>query len=527
MNYDDGHDGHGNTGGGQVFGFKSMLYSHGEIATFGEIGDDNTYTWEAQGTVIPASLVSGQENNIFCKVAAFKKRQTTQLNILNRGSLWDKDIDNTEISSAYYGYLGWPWREIQGQPISQGAVSNLVGLTEINITPNPNSYTISGRLHYAPLNIDINYCFDLFTRILESDIADPQYVPGSEAQPLPWSYYKSINYNILLSITPVGCLYLHGIGNPYMAPIWNAINTKNISSNSLKDFILGGDIFRSEINYTTLHSLVNDQLEYVYVELVDSGMQGYPPIYPAEPNTNINGPNGPIMRNLNVETDYIMSVFEQYNSTTHGITAYNSGSIQSNCFDITPNIMVVSDNVKVCPNNTKDGVWHVDTSAIPHKASWVSNNDIPVCVIPCEGYVGKQYITPQIAGHLKIGCASPRKNPEYMGLGPSGFTTFIPEKFAMSLSGVLMYPYTPCLIMKSIGGTIDTMEDGNNDADASGGLHYISTGRMMGVNEGNINGMASQVTQQSQDWGADDDQPTHHTEPITPGNISDPTIIEP
>lgn len=502
----------GNSYDHQVFGFANRAqYKETENFVYADI--NNNHTWEAQGIVSPTSIVSSESNtnNIFCKVVGFKT--SVESVVKNRGNLWYNDIDNINVGTTqgriYLGYLGWPWRTVAGPEMAQGSVTNINKVAENALTPAAENYTINGRLHYAPLGIDVDYFFDLFTRIIESDIAEPKMAfsntPLAPHEPYPTNRYKAINYDVRFAMTPVGCLYIgKNSSEKYLSSIWNAINTKNMDGDSLKDYILRGNSIgvidaiklTTPQDYTMLYPLVSGKNSYVYSESLHTNEETSEfTIDPVEPNTNINGPTGIIMSDTNINTDYIISAFDRLlNGSAVG---YDSGDIESNCFDITPNIMVVSNNAKVCPNNSKNGVWTIDATVSPKQASWKSNEAIPVCVVPYEGYVGDTQINSGNAGKLKIGCASPRSADANIVQG-------IPQKYEMSLSGLLMYPYTPCLIVKGNNNYIDTMADGNNDA-SIGGQHYISTGRMMGMSEGNINGMASQITQQGHTW---DDNPS-------------------
>jgi hypothetical protein len=208
--------------------------------------------------------------------------------------------------------------------------------------------------------------------------------------------------------------------------------------------------------------------------------------------------------------------------------------LRANYFDITPSLRIVENNVKICPNNVCNGTWRWNTGET--EIQWESAEPVPYVVIPYEGYVGSQFCAAQYPGYLKIGCGN-FKPDDGDGNG-----------YPVTLNGVLMYPFTPCMIMMTPstatpssgsgasgkendsenGGTsgkedgiglnnglsivgsggkgvskgsdsdsiiqyvIDAIPDAQNDA-LSGGAHLLSNGRML-VTDGQVSGMITMIS---------------------------------
>ena len=421
----------GNTGDDDIFNFGSSSNSD-----YNSVWAENNVDWQ---------------NGVSIRLGALGSVQG-----IRRGGKANLDIDADQGGSVV---------ETSLREATNGAVSCITQFMD-NINDDlTDNYTISGKIHYAPLNKDINYCFDIFSRILELDA-------GGWVQRI----HQSTTYKTIIRLTPVGCLYFTEDGNRYMTPIWNALNTQNIGLTTIYSISrlnrigrIGGIVLsddQKETHYTVLFPLIQDTVEGTWIYDVDESI-----------NVPVNGPTGIISSGNNLDSDYMVSIFDYRNQ--QGIQPYNTNTIETTYFDMTHTMMVASDNLKICPNNAEDGVWTLQGN---HRVYWTSNNPVVVSVIPYEGFIGDVDMSSN-QGAMKLGCGSPRVGT---------------NKPSISLQGLLMFPYTPCIITKADSQEIDRMNDTYNDA-SRGGQYYISTGRMMGVTGGKIAGMASQVSKQTGD----------------------------
>ena len=255
-------------------------------------------------------------------------------------------------------------------------------------------------------------------------------------------------------------------------------------------------------------------------------------------NSNaINGSQSVILSGEDIESQYIIGLFDNPILKPTGketIEVLTVNDLRANYFDITPSLRIVENNVKICPNNVCNGTWRWNTGET--EIQWESAEPVPYVVIPYEGYVGSQFCAAQYPGYLKIGCGN-FKPDDGDGNG-----------YPVTLNGVLMYPFTPCMIMMTPstatpssgsgasgkendsenGGTsgkedgiglnnglsivgsggkgvskgsgsdsiiqyvIDAIPDAQNDA-LSGGAHLLSNGRML-VTDGQVSGMITMIS---------------------------------
>ena len=258
------------------------------------------------------------------------------------------------------------------------------------------------------------------------------------------------------------------------------------------------------------------------------------------PSNVINGPQSVILFGEDIDSQYIIGLFDNPNGDT--IECLSVENLKTNYFDITPSLRFVENNVKICPNNVYRGTWkwNDNESAI----QWESAEPVPVVIIPYEGYIGALDAS-RYRGYAKVGCGN-FKSGENSGGQP------------ITLDGVLMYPFTPCVIMMTprtrtsvvsavadgaqgkegdedgystgvivvqgnasgnqysrdgfigSGGAyvIDAINDNQNDAlGGNNGQHLLSNGRMM-VTDGQISGMTTMIRQKPPvvpvNWGTID-----------------------
>lgn len=361
-----------------------------------------------------------------------------------------------------------------------------------------NDYSIHGKINYAPYNMNIEYYFDLFTRIFELDYSSwKTYTNDSNTY-----FCNEMNFNILLDIVPMGfvsCKY----GTPqreYHAPIWNAINVNNEGSNSIRSNIFV--ISSSSHQFFPSQSTDENELYTIDNSLISNK---FTKSYTQESSTNtINGPQSTILNGENIISQYIIGVFDCPIATTGNnrigcITPENC--LQANYFDITPSLRMVENNIKVCPNNLNMGVWKLNSSG--NAIEWKLAEPIPLSIIPYEGYIGS-YNASNNAGKVKIGCCNFKSASTSDG-SPVVF------------NGILIYPFTPCLIMNPL--TAQSITDSQNDANF-GGSHKISHARMMGITDGSVLGTItmtnnSNSTDVPADWSGSMDQPTTNN-PVNP-----------
>lgn len=357
-----------------------------------------------------------------------------------------------------------------------------------------NNYAIHGVINYAPYSLNIEYYFDLFTRIFETDYSSwKTYSNDADTY-----FCNNMDFNIFLNIVPVGfvcCKY----GTPqreYHAPIWNAINVNNEGSKSIRSnifaldnnmdilttvfdssssfnpstFIINGhtlfDISQSnsgETLYTTDNALISNKFSKAYSQETAGGV--------------INGPQTVIMNGENVFSQYLLGVFDCPNTSTgtDRINCISFDLLGANYFDITPSLRMVENNIKICPNNLNMGTWESNSNgrAIAFKLA----EPIPLSIIPYEGYIGSYQVSGGNEGKVKIGCCNFKSSSNANGE-------------AVVFNGLLVYPFTPCIIMNPSND--QSINDSQNDA-YTGGSHKISHGRMMGVTDGSISGMITML----------------------------------
>ena len=425
-------------------------------------------------------------------------------------------------------------KETQG---TSGAVQGLIKLKESHSEyADINKYGVHGKLYYAPLNdeVEINYAFDFFARVFEFNDS----VWNKKTNTSDWTFtLKSIKYNSALTVTPVGCIQIRNqYDNKFhMIPIWPAVNIKDVGSsdivlNQVEDVNSGGGSGSivprrsisggitpitlvpansigndSETTYKSIliNPLINGSFSKTYtpnitdaltpvsgnsVDVTTLSVASNDDEDDDNPTTSLNGPIGNIIVGKNIESNYIMGIFDRKIGTPDLDDDYMEGkscdNIKTTFFDLTPNMRVVSNNVKVCPNNVKDGTWNI----VNNEAVWESAHEVPVVILPREGMIEGLALN----GGLKIGVGNYQEAED----AP-----------AISLKGVLMYPYTSCLVMinKTPSGDIiyNCIPDGADDSVENtsapaqdrehAGHHYISSGRMMGVSNGEVAGMATRV----------------------------------
>lgn len=414
-----------------------------------------------------------------------------------------------------------------------------------DMTPDTNNYSINGSIRYSPENIDISYSFDFLIRILEQAIRPPYF--DKDSHNVQWCRVNTIDFTTIVSGTPIGCLYFteSGSTNPYMVPIWNAFYTKNKSMDAYYNRLLTSTTTPPFINpiepnwqrYTLVNYLFKN--EYTYTGTRNNSLSNSSGIIivaeTGDLDASLDGPVGDIISQSDIETPHMISLFERYLNDTDGVEGkILPGPIKTSYFDFTPNIMVVSNNVKVCPNNIDEGWFGISGSGSSRHAYWQSHKPLNLGIIPYEGVIGTQDLSsPSYRGRIKAGVCS--------AWGEE--SSSVSQKRPFTLLGVLRYPFTPCLILKTYEGSqgyeapgmIDEYDDAPNTS-----KHYIETSRMMGINTGDIMGMATSEVESSQNtsqWNAatvtpvtpdtdpidddsGDDTPLAPITPVGPGNIT-------
>lgn len=366
--------------------------------------------------------------------------------------------------------------------------SNGTGDSRYGTPLDPSEYTISGELYYAPLGKTLNYYFDMFTRIFEND-ATSWVMESSSTTNRPCSC-TGITYNINLNVTPVGFVKAVNGDYTYYSPIWNNFNVRNEVSNSIgniknsKEFAAehASSIIK-EIKVAVLNAFIN----HSYHQTLQS--------------TSINGPKGNIITGQDINSNYNLGVFstlfDNSNSLYSPVWNTEDGQeLNTSCFDITKSLVMVENNVKVCPNNVKDGTWIVQGHNIPenNEYGWVADTPVPYIVIPHSGFISTQGVGYNSNNEyfVLVGCGNikPYSQNETQGT-------------PITFNGLLTYPYTPCVITRSSDNKIPSMRDLYNDTkyqnDSTQGRHYIRTGRLMGVSEGDIIGIATRISTSSSD----------------------------
>lgn len=448
---------------------------------FGVVHDHTDYSTQGNPVVKANTIQNFSDIGLRTGVTGFNENNrdagsTISVNkdingALVRNVAWNRILGITIQGDSMY-YDG-----VQGQ----GAVNCLVQLLgDPTQGIDTGNYSVSGKLHYAPAgDIEINYCFDLFTRILETDQSIWKKIENTDSV----SYKcNRINYNILLNITPVGCIQARHNGYNYMAPIWNAVNVGDIESTT----IYYDQILTREKQSAVINPMISNTCRFAGTR--DNTLQ-----------STINGPTGDIISSGVDKSQYILGIFDR--KTEDGIEGITLPNISTKFFDLTNNMRIVSNNVKVCPNNIQDGSCEMAGVSGNESMGWVSFKEVPVVVIPREGNIEDR----DMDGKVKIGCGNIQDH-------------------AISVQGMLVYPYTSCLIMLDDEGNAFEVNDLYNDAqgNAPAGYHFISTGRMMGVTNGEVSGMSTRVSVDEQlpsDWDDDstipEDEETEEADPIT------------
>lgn len=366
----------------------------------------------------------------------------------------------------------------------QGCVQSLSHKADSSANIDTSRYDITGIIYYAPLNITLDYCFDFFARLLELDVSNWKLNPNTAIN--QWRV-DSVTFNMGLYVTPVGCVRATHNGSSYLAPIWNAINVNDVGNKSIRSNInkpgmnLPGGLLGRTYKSIGINPLIYDEYSGISDDLRHNSNGG----------NLVNGPNGNIMMGDNVKSQYLISIFDKKaDISDHYIDCLPTPPLTTKYFDLTPNMRVVSDNVKVCPANVYDGSWKQDSDG---RLGWEANEELPIAIIPYEGVI-ESFNGNNQPGHLKIGCCNFQTQDANNNSVPP-----------MTLQGVLIYPYTACLVMLGPGGTEqeksmaikDMFNDAINNPISSiqgiQGHHFISSGRMMGVTNGEVSGMATRV----------------------------------
>ena len=377
--------------------------------------------------------------------------------------------------------------------LTSGAVQGVVVKNDTNTFNLNDKYQVHGHIYYPPMGININYYIDLFARILEDfDIRLDRSVQGAGS-------LAGVNDNIKFGATPVGCLIYNDGIREYMAAIWNGLNTGNYvpkTLSSMKNFG-GGSII---VDYVGKAGLVG--LDF---SVCKSGKHELNPLISSEiTDTENKGlTTGTFAYGTEISSMPIVSIFDtKYINNVQGVQCNN---ISTNYFDLTPRIRVVENNVKVCPNNVNDGAWQTNTN---NQIGWFANDELPIVIIPYEGKIASVSASYN-PGAIKLGVGN-RQNMNTANIG------------SMALHGMLIYPYTPALIVLDDHGNtnadFDAYEDTIKESGYTQGTIFVNTGRMMGISEGNVNGInhCNVSNGEIQMATATSSMETHDVAPINP-----------
>ena len=378
--------------------------------------------------------------------------------------------------------------------LTSGAVQGVVVKNDANTFNLNDKYKVHGHIYYPPMGIDINYYIDLFARILEDfDIRLNNSVQGAGS-------LAGVNDNIKFGATPVGCLIYNDGIKEYMAAIWNGLNTGNYvpkTLSSMKNFGGGSMII---VDYVGKAGLAG--LDF---SVCKSGKHELNPLISSEiTDTENKGlATGTFAYGTEISSMPIVSIFDtKYINNVQGVQCNN---ISTNYFDLTPRIRVVENNVKVCPNNVNDGAWQTNTN---NQIGWFANDELPIVIIPYEGKIANVSASYN-PGAIKLGVGN-RQNMNTANIG------------SMALHGMLIYPYTPALIVLDNHGNtnadFDAYEDTIKESGYTQGTIFVNTGRMMGISEGNVNGInhCNVSNGEIQMATATSSMETHDVAPINP-----------
>ncbi len=460
--------------------YKSKLYDNSsntfnEIQLkFGLIGW-NMKAWQDNSPrIIGATICDSSGNNIGIDIP------TNNIDINNdiddiyisdpyganaSSSDWGSQYRSTVYNAPNVNMCGGQYEQTRTIP-QQTPIGEVGRLIEIlkNISSG-NDFELTGGLYYEPLEYTLNYKFDIYSRIFEIiDFEWGKKQTGSGVGTTGTTYPKKMYHKLLLKLVPVGCVQISN--QSYQIPIWNALNIKNenINDNSLSNY------------KTLLNPLVTNDISIDTI-LIDDWEQPQPITH----YDRINDPDltGIIMHRENVSSDYIISVFTDENKQTIPIN-----DLETTYYDVMNNVRVVTDNLKVCPNNVNDGNWTYDLEHASY--GWKSFKEVPYVIMPCDGYIGSTQIgigTGEISkDKVKLGCANLKSNSAY---------------WPMTLHGVLMYPYTSGILRGKrptnslqVKCLKDTYEDTTPILPNIEVGHYPD-GKMMGVTNGLINGLVA------------------------------------
>lgn len=409
------------------------------------------------------------------------------------------------------------------------------GLRNISKANAQKKYAVYGKIRYAPYKMEFEYYFDLFPRIFEVDYTS--WKTKEDSQGTIYYYCSDMDYNIFFDVVPYGFIRYKqpDTNKEFHAPIWNAINVNNERSNSIRANI-------SELNISLPNITVYDpELEETERSQgeedendrsIDDGLKTSSPPQPTPQvmvmqfyslanslisnlytktfsqsfNGNIiNGPQSVILSGEDIESQYIIGLFDNpigQPGEAASVEVLTANDVRANYFDITPSLRIVENNVKICPNNSFMGTWRWNSNET--EIQWESAEPVPYVIIPYEGYVGRNFNANTHRGHLKIGCGNFKSDVNANGS-------------PVTLDGVLVYPFTPCVIMRipkpntilfasspivkpnepgissnAIEYVTDDLVDAQNDA-SQGGKHWISNGRML-VTDGQISGIVTKTS---------------------------------
>lgn len=231
---------------------------------------------------------------------------------------------------------------------------------------------------------------------------------------------------------------------------------------------------------------VSDEFYTVANALISSM---YKETFSQSKNSNaINGPQSVILSGEDIESQYIISVFD--NPSGKSIECLTVENLRANYFDITPSLRIVENNVKICPNNVYRGTWKWNNNE--NAICWESAEPVPVVIIPYEGYIGS-YNAGQHQGCAKLGCGNFKPEDKNANGVP------------VTLNGVLMYPFTPCMIMMTPSNTATSSAGGKEDSGNSGGKEdgdsssVVSAGGNKGGSGSSINYVIDNITDSQND----------------------------
>ena len=286
----------------------------------------------------------------------------------------------------------------------KGAMGELYDRYFNSITyPDRQGYSFNGSLDYKGQIIE--YHIDFLIRLQE--IIERQMWDKDQSTQ---GFELTNNSNVNLLVTPIG--YIQGFGE-YKSPIFGSIPIDNALIDTQKTITNFSPI---------LNSLINENVEFktmLYCTNINShGTYKYD--YQVFNSSQTNSPSylgimekegSPINYGANEVAD------ERQDAIWHNPTLSPTTNLEGKYTNLTQNIRVVDENLKVCPNNMDDGTWKHDDQGY----YWVSNKVLYPMIFSQDCYINGGN-----AANWNVG--------------------LFDAKHPIVVDGLLTYPYGPALL---------------------------------------------------------------------------------